>query len=188
MKHSLSLSLSLSLSSVLNVIKHFLDEILKICISPLIETKRKGHFKCNWQCWTVLNSVGQFWTVLDGFFCIFNQVELSEQTLFNSLILGKSRFPEQSFITSTTGFITERWKKFFLLKFERFFWQKVFSFFLFERDPSVENSFDTLFFSVSLVLDFCCKEPEFKIFKARVMSYLFCVVLSRSNLCFWKEA
>ena len=57
---------------------------------------------------TVLDSFEQFWTVLDGFFCIFNQVELSEQTLFNSLILGKSRFPEQSFITSTTGFITER--------------------------------------------------------------------------------
>ena len=36
-------------------------------------------------------------------FSHFVQVQTSEQTLFNFLILGKSRFPPKKFLTSTTG-------------------------------------------------------------------------------------
>ena len=42
-------------------------------------------------------------TVLKVRFYIFVQVQTSEQTCFNFLILGKSRFHPKSFITSTTA-------------------------------------------------------------------------------------
>ena len=46
-------------------------------------------------------------------FHIFVQVNTPEQTFFNVLILGKSRFPLKSFITSTISFPSKRYPNLF---------------------------------------------------------------------------
>ena len=87
---SLSLSLSLSLSfSVFDswCYKTFLEEILKICISPFAKTTRIGNLKTNEQCLSI-----DLLKMAKNCFHIFVQVQTSGQTFVNSLILGKSRF------------------------------------------------------------------------------------------------
>ena len=86
----LSLSLSLSLSfSVFDswCYKTFLEEILKICISPFAKTTRIGNLKTNEQCLSI-----DLLKMAKNCFHIFVQVQTSGQTFVNSLILRKSRF------------------------------------------------------------------------------------------------
>ena len=76
--------------------KTFLEEIYIIEISSFAATARIGHFRTDKQCLNIVK-------LKKHYLNIFVQVQSSEQTLFNFLILVKSRFAsKKSFITSTT--------------------------------------------------------------------------------------